>query len=105
MSNPIHRFSPFRIIATVPRSILVPHGGAVVSYNIHKSNLSFETVDLFRHVGHQEGTNNHTYAHSVLLLFDQDRDPRLLHALNALSCAVPSVAARLNAIYESGARL
>ncbi len=77
MSNPIHGFNPFRIIATVPRSTLLPHGGAVVSYDIYKDNLSFETIDMFRDAGHQERTTNRTYPHRVLAIFDQDRDPRL----------------------------
>jgi hypothetical protein len=101
MTNPLHGFNPFRIIATAPRSTLLPHGGAVVSYDVYKTNLSFETINMFRNAGYQERTNNPTYPHSVLVIFDQDRDPRALHYLNALTCIAPSVAARLSALHES----
>jgi hypothetical protein len=105
MSNSIHGFNPFRIVATVPRSTVLPHGGTVVSYEVDKTTLSFETIDMFRNAGYQERTNSRTYPHSVLVLFDEDRDPRPLHALNALNCAAPSVAARLIALHESGGKL
>jgi hypothetical protein len=109
MSNPIyrfnHRFSPFRIVATAPSSIILPHGGIVVSYDVNKFNLSFETINMFRNAGYQERTNNPTYPHSVLVMFDQDRDPRVLHYLNTLVCCFPSLAARLNAVQESKGRV
>jgi hypothetical protein len=60
---------------------------------------------MFRNAGYQERTNSRAYPHSVLVLFDEDRDPRALHALNALNCAAPSVAARLIALHESGGKL
>lgn len=101
MSNPIHGFNPFRIVATVPRSPVLPHGGAVVSFDVDKTNLSRETIGMFQNAGKREGTSNPTYRHSVLALFDRDRDPRILHALNTLNCAAPSVAARLLAVHES----
>jgi hypothetical protein len=105
MSNRIHGFNPFRIVATVPRSIVLPYGGTVVSYEVDKTNLSFETINMFRNAGYRERANGRTYSHSVLVLFDEDRDPRPLYALNALNCVAPSVAARLIALHESSGKL
>jgi hypothetical protein len=97
-------FSPFFIVASVPRSSTLPNGGLVVSYALDKQALD-DSGGMFERVGHKEGVTTRTYRHSVLVMHDKDQDLRSLHALNTLVAAAPSVASRLVALYESRGRV
>jgi hypothetical protein len=97
-------FSPFSIVASVPCSTTLPHGGIVVSYALDKQALDY-SGGMFERAGHKEGATTRTYEHSLLVIHDKDVDLRALHALNTLVIAAPSVASRLVALYETRGRV